>query len=93
MQTEFNEAVAWWMGTGINLKMLSEYEAQYGSNQFWTRPKIHGNRPLMMSHIVPAFILLGFSIIVSLIVFVTELRFSRKEQAVGGRNKRDHRET
>ena len=95
MQSDFNEAVAWWVATGINLKMLSEYEAEHGSaSKFWTRPKIHGNRVLMMSHVVPAFILLGFALSVSLIVFITELWFGRKEQGVGGqRNKRGHRET
>ena len=86
MQSFFNEAVAWWVATGINLKMLAEYEAEYGSvSKLWTRPKIHGNRPLIMGHLVPAFILLGITLTVSLIVFVTELWFGRKEQGVGGR--------
>ena len=45
----------------------------------------------MMSHIVPAFILLGFTLTVSLIVFVTEFCFGRKERGVGGqRDKRRH---
>ena len=90
MQSGFNEAVAWWVATGINLKMLAEYEAQYGSiGNFWTRPKINGNRPLILSHVVPAFIFLGVAITMSLIVFVTELWFGRKEQqqGVGQRDK------
>ena len=93
MQSDFNEAVGWWVATGINLKMLSEYEAQFGSNNFWIRPKIHGDRPLMISHILPAFILLGFTMTVSLIVFISEIWFGRKKQGVGRRNRRVRRET
>ena len=86
MQSDFTEAVAWWVATGINSKMLAEYEAQYGStSKFWTRLQIHGNRPLRMSHVVLAFILLCFTLILSLVVFVTELWFGKKEQGVGGR--------
>ena len=81
LQNGFNEAVAWWLATGINLKMLAEFEAHYGStNNFWTRPKIHGNRPLKISHVVVAFILLGVILTMSLIVFVTELWLGRKEK-------------
>ena len=43
-----------------------------------------------MSHVVPAFIFLGVAITVSLIVFVTELCFGRKEQGVGQRYKGRH---
>ena len=73
------------------MKMLAEYEAQYGSNNIWTRPKIHGNRPLMMSHIAPAFIAFGITITVSLIVFVTELWFGRKQSVGGRRHRREAR--
>ena len=70
--------------------MLAEYESQYGSTRnLWTSPKIHGNRPLKMSHVLLAFILLGATLTLSLIVFVTELWLGRKEQGVGGqRDKR-----
>ena len=94
LQTDFNEAVAWWVATGINLKMLAEYEAQYGSiSNFWTRPKNLGPRPLTMSQVLLAFILPAVTITVSLIVFVIELCLGRNKQGVRRQREKRRQET
>ena len=53
-------AVAWWINTGIHLKMAADVRAEYGSLfNFWERPKIRDNIPLDLSHVGAAIIIFG----------------------------------
>ena len=39
---------------------------------FWTKRNAHGNKPLTIHHVLPSFILLGFGLISSIIIFILE---------------------
>ena len=66
-------AIAWWMDTGIQIKMEAKISAEYGSvfNE-WQRPTIRGNQPLGFSHVVPSIIIFGVATFISIIAFALE---------------------
>ena len=67
-------AIAWWMDTGIHIKMAADINAKYGSHwNEWQKPKIRGNLPLGFSHVAPSFIIFGVAIFISIIVLVQEI--------------------
>ena len=67
-------AIAWWMDTGVFSKMAKDVKSIVGSNlNFWTRPKIRGNRPLVLSHALPSLIICGVLLFLSTVVFVLEV--------------------
>ena len=39
---------------------------------FWTRRNVHGNKPLTIYHVLPSFMVLGFGLIPSIIIFILE---------------------
>ena len=65
--------IAWWMDTGIQIKMEAKISAEYGSvfNE-WQRPTIRGNQPLGFSHVVPSIIIFGVATFISIIAFALE---------------------
>ena len=67
-------AIAWWIDTGVFSKMGKDVKSVVGSNlNFWTRPKIRINRPLVFSHGLPSIIICGTSLFLSTVVFILEL--------------------
>ena len=40
---------------------------------FWMRRNVQGNRPLTVHHVLPSFMVLGFGLIPSIIIFILEL--------------------
>ena len=42
-------------------------------DSFWTRKKAYGNKPLTLIHVLPSFMMLGFGLIPSIIVFTLEI--------------------
>ena len=66
-------AIAWWMDTGIHIKMGADISAEYGSllNE-WQKPKIRGDVPLGFSHVLPSIIIFGVAAFMSIIAFALE---------------------
>ena len=72
-QKTLNEAIGWWLDTGIYFKMESDIMSEYGSQRdSWSRPKISGDRPLGLSHVIPSFIIFGVATFVSILAFSLE---------------------
>ena len=66
-------AIAWWMDTGIQIKMAADISAEYGSDfNEWQRPTIRGKQPLGFSHVVPSIIIFGVATFISIIAFALE---------------------
>ena len=66
-------AIAWWMDTGIQIKMAADISAEYGSDfNEWQRPTIRGDQPLGFSHVVPSIIIFGVATFISIIAFALE---------------------
>ena len=66
-------AIAWWMDTGIQIKMAADISAEYGSDfNEWQRPTIRGEQPLGFSHVVPSIIIFGVATFISIIAFALE---------------------
>ena len=42
-------------------------------DSFWTRKKAYGNKPLTLIHVLPSFMVLGFGLIPSIIIFTLEI--------------------
>ena len=40
---------------------------------FWTRKNAYGNKPLTLIHVLPSFMVLGFGLIPSIIIFTLEI--------------------
>ena len=71
-------AIAWWMETGIQIKMEADIKAEYGSEagsviNEWQRPTIRGEQPLGFSHVVPSIIIFGVATFISIIAFALEI--------------------
>ena len=50
-----------------------EHRGHFGES-FWTRTNVQGNKPLTLQHVLPSFMIYGFGIISSMVVFILELR-------------------
>ena len=97
LQREINMATAWWVDTGIHIKMAADVRAEYGSqsnsdvpwSNFWERPKIRDNIPLDLSHVGTAIIAFGVAIIISIFELVIEIVYVklRKRRKVQRRQK------
>ena len=74
LQRDINMAIAWWMDTGVHMKMASDVREEHGSvSNYWQRPKIRGNLPLGPSHVAPSAIIYGVAMFVSIIAFIQEI--------------------
>ena len=101
LQREINMATAWWVDTGIHIKMAADVRAEYGSqsisdvpwSNFWERPNIRDNIPLDLSHVGTAIIAFGVAILISIIAFVIEIVYVklRKRRKVQRRQKKRQR--
>ena len=82
-------AIAWWMDTGIQIKMEAKISAEYGSvfNE-WQRPTIRGNQPLGFSHVVPSIIIFGVATFISIIAFALEIVHILSKQNKMKKNRR-----
>ena len=67
-------AIAWWMDTGVLSKMVADIQLVVGTSQnYWTKPKIRENRPLILFHGLPIIMICGASLFLSTVVFGLEL--------------------
>ena len=82
-------AIAWWMDTGIQIKMEAKISAEYGSvfNE-WQRPTIRREQPLGFSHVVPSIIIFGVATFISIIAFALEIVHYFPKQNKMKKNKR-----
>ena len=86
-------AIAWWMETGIQIKMEADIKAEYGSEagsviNEWQRPTIRGEQPLGFSHVVPSIIIFGVATFISIIAFALEIVHYFPKQNKMKKNKR-----
>ena len=78
-QQVFKVAISSWVETGIHQKMEIEITSSPENRgqfeeSFWTRTNVQGNKPLTLQHVLPSFMIYGFGIISSMVVFILELR-------------------
>ena len=71
-------AISSWLETGICQKMENEITTSpdfrsYFGGSFWARINLHGNKPITIHHVLPSFMVLGFGLIPSIIIFILEL--------------------
>ena len=72
-QKTLNKAIGWWMATGIYFKMESDIKSEYGlQRDSWSRPKIRGDHPLDLSHVIPSFIIFGVATFISIVALSVE---------------------
>ena len=76
-QQYFQNAISSWLETGIRQKMENEIKTSptwrsYWAS-FWTRKDAYGNKPLTLIHVLPSFMLLGFGLLPSIIIFSLEI--------------------
>ena len=76
-------AISSWIETGIYEKMRRDIASLPDfrgilEESFWTQKKMHGNKPLIIYHVVPALIALGFGLISSIISFILEFLLGLK---------------
>ena len=91
-QKDFYMAVSWWVDTGLYQKMRSDVQEFYGGHSaekdFWTKIPINGNEtPLNLHHLLPAFFILGPSLMFSTIVFALEVLCYRASKSKVSRQK------
>ena len=88
-QRDFQGAISSWLETGICQKMENEITTSQAfrghfEESFWTRRNVHGNRPLTVYHVLPSFMVLGFGLIPSIIIFILEsLLCLNKKKIIG----------
>ena len=81
-------AVLSWMASGTRQKMQNDITTApalrpYFKEAFWTRNgTVPDNMPLEMKHVFPAFILLSFGLLPSIIAFFLELLYHLYEKKV-----------
>ena len=78
-QQVFKVAISSWVETGIHQKMENEITSSlehrgHFEESFWTRTNVQGNKPLTIQHALPSFMIYGFGIISSMVVFILELQ-------------------
>ena len=64
--------------TGIRQKVENDFTAlphlrRHFDEAFWKRSNVQGNKPLTLHHVLPSFMLTGFGLIPSIIIFILEL--------------------
>ena len=84
-QRDFQVAISSWIETGIYQKMRRDITSSpdfrgYLEESFWTQKKIHGNKPINIYHVLPAFMALGFGLISSIISFILEFLLPLKRK-------------
>ena len=78
-------AISSWIETGIYQKMRRDITSSpdfrgYLEESFWKQKKIHGNKPINIYHVLPAFMALGFGLISSMISFTLEFLLGLKRK-------------
>ena len=73
-QMDFNQAIGWWLETGIYAKMEDDVGRNQNWTTAWTKPTNRKREPLEMSHIQPLLIILGAAIMASMIAFGIEFK-------------------
>ena len=83
-QHEFYISQAWWIATGIDIKMQEDVQAKMrrdGFVDYWTEPETQELEPLEMIHVMASLLLLSGGLILALITFIGEKlqhRFTKK---------------
>ena len=66
-------AILWWIATGTNNKMRSDIENNFkNGNPLWNPRLIQREAPLEVHHVLLAFLILGFGIVISKCIFFAE---------------------
>ena len=64
--------------TGISQKVEKDFTTlpdirRHFEESFWKRRNIQGNKPLTIHHVLPSFMITGFGLMPSIILFILEL--------------------
>ena len=76
-QRYFNMAILWWVASGTYNKMESDVRNAFPGQAYWIREEKQGEVPLHIDNLILWFIVLGFSLVISTLVFFAEMTFSR----------------
>ena len=55
------------------IKTSPTWRGYFDGTSFWTRKDAYGNKPLTLIHVLPSFMVLGFGLIPSVIIFILEI--------------------
>ena len=55
------------------IKTSPTWRGYFDETSFWTRKDVYGNKPLTLIHVLPSFMVLGFGLIPSIIIFTLEI--------------------
>ena len=78
-QRDFKVAISSWIETGISQKMEKDFTTSLAyrghfEEAFWKYSgTMHSNKPLTLQHVLPSFMALGLGLILSIIVFMSEM--------------------
>ena len=84
--------VSWWVDTGLYQKMRSDVQEFYNGSSaekdFWVKIPINEiETPLQLQHLLPAFFILGPSLVLSTFVFALELLHHQASKSKVSRQK------
>ena len=69
--------ILWWIASGTYNKMESDIGNAFPGQAYWTREEKQGEVPLQIDNLILWFFILGFSHLISLVVFFVEIIFSK----------------
>ena len=69
-------AILWWVASGTYNKMESDVRNAFPGEAYWIREEKQGEVPLHIENLILWFIILGFSLMISILVFFVEMKFS-----------------
>ena len=72
-QRDFNEAISWWVATGICKKMEQDVRRSIVGNSYWFPQLMQGEVPLDIYHVILSFMVLIFGLVLSIFFFIVEL--------------------
>ena len=72
-QRDFNEAISWWVATGICKKMEQDVRRSIVGNSYWIPQLMQGEVPLDIYHVMLSFMVLIFGLVLSIFFFLVEL--------------------
>ena len=72
-QRDFNMAISWWMATGTCQKMESDVRNKISGQSYWIPQLMQGEVPLDIDHVLLQFFVLSTGLIISTLLFFSEL--------------------
>ena len=79
-QIYFNMAILWWVASGTYNKMERDVRSAFPEQSYWIREEKRGEVPLHIDNLLLWFIILGFSLMISSLVFFGEIAWYKNKK-------------